>query len=498
MNRIHRFVSVIIISFLLGCGSAEKYTVSNIRAEYSSTGSPSGKQMADMDNNQPSPSKQQSDELDSGLIFPLTLPRVIDITLSNNPDLQQAVYRMNQAKALTNLADTAFWPMIGVYTEYTQGNTPSAYLFKTIDQRRLPPDVNFNDPGWFENYETGIQAQMNLFNAGKDYLNLQMAKKSVEISELDRQAIRNDLISQVISAFYDVLAAKEFVDIASESVAAVSEQLRVMRIQFDGGGALKSDVLSLQVRLAQANESLVQSQNRFKLAKASLANLMGFDPADFSEIGELLARSSDTQIEIPETYEDGIIQALSKRPELEKVRKQLIKSRMGLDAAKKDYLPSIDLMGNYYVDDSKMDYNRDRENWTAGVMFTWNLFAGFSTRDRIDKADALVKEMLAADRRATLDIKLDVKSAYLNREAAEARYRVAASSVESAEESYRLVKTHYKGGSVTITRYLEAELDRNRSRISATAAFYDKIKASADLARAIGRWAIPNPKPIER
>ena len=497
MDRIQWIVLSVIVPLLLGCGSTEKYTVSSIRAEYSNIAGPSAKQAA-LEDRQSASSNAQPDEPDAGLIFPLTLPRVIDITLSNNPDLQQAVYRMNQAKALRSLADTTFWPMIGFYTEYTQGNTPSAYLFKSIDQRKLPPDTNFNDPGWFENYETGIQARMNLFNGGKDYLSLLMAKKGVEISELDRQAVRNDLTSQVISAFYDVLAAREFIDIAAESVDAVSEQLRVIQIQFEGGGALKSDVLSLQVRLAQANESLVQSQNRFKLAKASLANLMGFDPAEFSERGDLLAKTGETQIEVPKTYEDGIIQALSQRPELEKVRKQLIKSRMGLDAAKKDYLPSVDLIGNYYMDDPKMDYNRDRENWTAGVMFKWDLFAGFTTKAQIDKADAVLKEMIAADRRATLGIKLDVKSAYLNREAAEARYKVAASSVESAEESYRLVKEHYKGGSVTITRYLEAELDRNRARTSATAAFYDKIKATADLARAIGKWAARNPQPIER
>jgi outer membrane protein TolC len=95
--------------------------------------------------------------------------------------------------------------------------------------------------------------------------------------------------------------------------------------------------------------------------------------------------------------------------------------------------------------------------------------------------------MIAADRQATLDIKLDVKNAYLKREASRARYEVAASSVESAEESYRLVTEHYKGGAVTITRYLETELDRNRSRMRAAAAYYDQIKANADLARAIGK-----------
>ncbi|HMA84317.1 MAG TPA: TolC family protein [Desulfosalsimonadaceae bacterium] len=498
MNRISWMALAAITLILAGCGSAPTYTASKIRSEYRQISEapakpPRTKSEARSEQREVS----DTDAPDTDPAFPLTLPQVINITLSNNPNLQQAIHRMAKAKAMKDLADTGFWPMVGVYTEYTQGDAPSAYLFKTIDQRKLPPNVNFNDPGWFENYESGIQARMNLFNGGKDYLGLQMAKQRVDISELDRQAVANELTAQAITAFYDVLAAENFVAIAKTSVHAVSEQLRIIRVQYEGGGALKSDVLSLKVRLAQANEALVKSRNRYKLARAALANLMGMDPAEFSERKNLLAKTQAPPIQVPDTYADGIMHALSHRPELEKVRKQLVKSRMGLDAAKSEFLPSIDLMGKYYMDDPSMDYDRDRENWTAGVMFNWDLFTGFSTNARINKADAMVKEMLAADRQATLGIKLDVKNAYLNREAAQARYDVAASSVESAEASFRLVKEHYKGGSVTITRYLDAELDRNRARIRSTAAFYDQIKANADLARAIGKWAGRNPQPFE-
>ncbi|MDZ7830810.1 MAG: TolC family protein [Desulfobacterales bacterium] len=499
MNRISWMALTAIALILAGCGSTPRYTASKIRSEYRQISEAPAKQARTESQARPEQrGASDTDAPDTDPAFPLTLPQVIDIALSNNPNLQQAAYRVAKARAMKDLADTAFWPMVGVYTEYTQGDAPSAYLFKTIDQRKLPRNVNFNDPGWFENYETGIQARMNLFNGGKDYLGLQMAEQGLDISELDRQSVANDLTAQVITAFYDVLAAEDFVAIAETSVDKVSEQLRIIRVQYEGGSALKSDVLSLKVRLARAKERLVQSRNRYKLARAALANLMGMDPAEFPGRKDWLAKTQAPPIQVPDTYADGIVHALSHRPELEKVRKQLIKSRMGLDAAKTDYLPSIDLMGKYYVDDPSMDYNRDRENWTAGVMFNWDLFTGFSTNARINKADAMVKEMLAADREAALGIKLDVKNAYLNREAAQARYKVAKSSVKSAEESYRLVAEHYKGGSVTITRYLEAELDRNRARIRATAAFYDKIKANADLARAIGKWAGPNPQPFER
>jgi outer membrane protein TolC len=53
------------------------------------------------------------------------------------------------------------------------------------------------------------------------------------------------------------------------------------------------------------------------------------------------------------------------------------------------------------------------------------------------------------------------------------------------------VKKQYEGGSATITRYLESELDRNTAKIRATSAFYDHEKAVADIARAIGILSEP-------
>jgi len=469
-----------------GCSLSPELSASDIRVEYAASSDTPAIGPNEASPAAPSSLIPLSVDPQKALRAPLTLPGVIDITIANNPDLQQALARISKARALKDLSDAAFWPALGFYTEYMQGDAPSGYLFKKIDQRQLPPNSNFNDPGWFENFESGVSVRMNIFNGGRDYLGNRMAGQDVDISNLERHAVVNELKAQVISAFYDVQASQKFIGIAQASVASVSEQLRIIQVQYKGGGALKADVLTLQVRLARAKESLLESRNRYRVAKTALAYFMGFDPADESVDLKTAARPADGFMEVPATFKQDIIYAFEHRPELKKIRKRLIKSRMGLDVSKTGYLPRIDLMGKYYMDDLHMKYDRDRENWTAAMMLNWDLFTGFSTRARIKKADAVVREMLAADRKATLDIAFDVKHAYLNLEASRARYEVAQSSVESAEESYRLVTEHYKGGAVTITRYLEAELDWNRSRIRSTASFYDKIKANAGLARAIG------------
>jgi len=416
----------------------------------------------------------------------LTLERTVQIALQNNPDIHMALARIQQSEAMLDEALSAFWPVISVYGEYMQGNAPSAYLFKTIDQRKLPAGTDFNNPGWFENYELGIQGRLNLFNGGRDYLRKRMADTGLEISQLDRETVENGLVTSVIHAFYSALAAHQYVEIARTSVDTVKHELDVVKVRYRAGGALKSDVLSLEVALAQAREDLIRARNNQCLSLSSLANLMGLDP----DTPIALAEEQDVLVKVPEAYEEALVLALARRPELQKTRLQVVQSRMGLDMAQSQFLPRLDAQARTYFDDPGFRFDWDRRNWTAGIILNWDAFTGFQRTSQVDRSRAVLQEMLAADRKTTLAIQLEVKSAYLRHAEARARWEVSEASVAQAEESLRLVQKQYEGGSATITRYLEAELAWNRSRLRAATAFYDRRKTAAAIGRAVGYWAI--------
>ena len=96
--------------------------------------------------------------------------------------------------------------------------------------------------------------------------------------------------------------------------------------------------------------------------------------------------------------------------------------------------------------------------------------------------------MLAADRKATLGIQMDVKAAYLGLAESLARRQVSQAAVDQAEESLNLVSRQYEGGAADVTRYLDAELNMNAARVRAAASAYDTVKSRADIARALGQW----------
>ncbi|MBC2696223.1 MAG: TolC family protein [Desulfobacteraceae bacterium] len=135
------------LSFLLvtcGCFSHDKYTYESIRQEYA-------KVICD---DAFSTKVSKTGQYTCALHEPVSLNDAIQIALANNPDNKIAVARIKQAEAMIEKADANFFPSIGFYTEYSQGDAPSRYLFKKIDQRLLPANTDFNSPGWYENFLT--------------------------------------------------------------------------------------------------------------------------------------------------------------------------------------------------------------------------------------------------------------------------------------------------------------------------------------------------------
>jgi outer membrane protein TolC len=406
------------------------------------------------------------------------------VALVQNPDQEMALMRIRQSEAMLDQALAAFLPMLSVYTEFARGDVPSGYLFKTIDQRLLPAGTNFNDPGTFQNWESGVRARWNLFRGGQDYLRRQMAGLGLDISRLDHQAMDNSLVASVIKGFYNCLAAAEFEEIAMKAVESVQAQARMAEVRYQGGGALKSDLLSLKVRLAQSQEDLVRARNNRLLALAALANLLGADP----DTQLALVKGEDLQAQVPPAYAQGVVLALDRRPELKKGRQQVASARMALDAARAEFLPRLDAQATYFWDDPQAQYAGSRTNYTYGLLFNWDLFTGLSTVKEGEKARAALGEMLAADRKATLNIQLDVKAAYLGMAESLARLEVSQAAVDQAEEALKLVSRQYEGGAVDVTRYLDAELNMNAARVRAAASAYDTQKSRADIARALGQW----------
>lgn len=420
--------------------------------------------------------------LESG---PLDLGQAVALARERNPDLRAAAERVEVARAGLAAASAALYPRIGLDLSVLRSDAPSAYLFKSIDAHSLPPGVDFNDPGTFENTEAGVAVSWNLWNGGRDQLARRSAERGIDLARSGAAGIENALIAAVVAAFLDARAAGELLAADAASLRAVEGSLGPTRARVESGAALRSDLLSLEVRLAEARQRELSSRLAREYALASLRSLLAFEPGE----PLLIAAGPWSPADLPESRGAACAAALEGRPEVASARLAIERARLDVDAAGRAYLPRLELEARAWAGETEYTLDLEEPNASIGLALYYDLFEGGSRRAAQDRARALLAELEQRDQRVLLDVTLDAELAWLRRDEARARVSVAQAALAAAEESFALVDQQYRGGSATITRLLETEAALAQARAADVRARIDVERAEAELARAIGRFA---------
>ena len=423
----------------------------------------------------------------------VTLPEAIQRALDANPQVEMALARIEEAEAQRTEAWSEFLPSVSAYWSYGRGNTPSQSLFARLNQRGLPSQPNFNNPGVFEDWQLGLEAGVNLFRGGRKFSDRRLSEIRIEQRRLERAQTFNSLEGAVIRAYFDVLAAKAFVDIAQAAQRTIKARLQRARIQMEGGALLKSDLLSLQVRSAKIEDRRVRVERRLRLARANLAELMGVEVDRPFEV----SRPPDAQFDVPEEYEAGLTEALRQRPELTIAHKSVESARVRRSQSWQSWFPSLDASVRAFVAAPALDeFLLDDGNWDIGLNLGWQLFDGLSRHAKTRRAKAMVKVMRARHERTTRMVQLEVMTAYTNLEGSVSRLGTAKMALEQAKEALRLVTIEREGGAATLTRYLQTQSAETEARMRLAAARFDLRKAQADVARSLGRFSESTTKQV--
>ncbi|MGZ5027863.1 MAG: TolC family protein, partial [Methylobacter sp.] len=368
-----------------------------------------------------------------------TLDQAIEQALANNPDMQIAAERISQAEAQLGVALSAFYPQVTARVGYEHSNNPAQVFSMVVAQRDFTSNSinNINNPGYRQNFRPEIIGKLSLFRGGQDYQNSKAAELGIDAAEFERSRVRNALIEAVTASYYAYLAAQEAQKVAQDSISAIDSELKQSKLRYEAGTVLKSDVLSLEVKLAEAQEAQIRAANGIEVSKAGLATLLGLS----ADQAFTIASSSSVlpKPKLTSSFNDLLELAMTQRPEVKAAANQVEISQRLVKSAQGAYLPKADAYVSYGQDSRDPGFYSSKDNVTAGVSVAMDLFSGLETKNRVSAAERKAAEARETERKAKLAIEQEVKVAFLKLEEALARMRVAEASVASAEEALRLV-----------------------------------------------------------
>jgi len=416
---------------------------------------------------------------------PFTLESAINLALERNPDLHIANERIAQAEAAIGESLAAFYPQVKARLSYRYTDNPAQAFGMIVAQRRFTFDQDINNPKGTTDFRPEVEATWSLYRGGQDYQRSQVADLSKEITELELSSVRNNLIHGVSEGFYTLLVAQENQTIARRAIDAVQSELTETKKRHAAGTVLKSDVLSLEVRLAAAREVAIRSHNAIELARTVLRTLL--DLPDDSPIEPRI--DADRALpELPVALDDLEAQAQTNRPETQIAQRQFETRQLELKIAQGEHLPRVDAYVNYGLNERSPAFSTAHQNVGTGIQLEMDLFSGFGTNARINKAERRLAEAEEQIRKVQLQIRQDVKTAYLELQDALQRAEVAKTAVTAAAEALRLVTLQHRAGTATVSRYIESEVARDQAQAGWLTARYDTFRADAALQRALGAW----------
>ncbi len=411
-----------------------------------------------------------------------TLPQAIELCLARNPNLYEAEARVHAAEAALAQARAALYPMVGAQLSVLWADAPSTYLFKTIDAGRLAPNTDFNDPGSLRNTEASLGASWNLWRGGMDSAGIRAAELGIDAGAAAQDAVRNALVAAVSSAWLELRATRELATSDDARVRTLEEQLSDARKRLENGSALRIDVLSLEVRLAQAQERRTRTELGRKLALAGLRQLLALDDAALIEPDESLPGS----ILLPATRESAQNDAKLHRGELVAAQGDLEAAKARVHMAERAWTPRLDLMARVWGGETDVSLDLQRANSQVALVLSVDALDGGMRSAGLAGARA---QFVAADARlrsVELGITNDVNRAWYGLEEATAQLDVAVRAEKAAGEGLELAGTLLESGATTVSRFLDAESDHAQARAQLVLARIQVQRAGFELRRATG------------
>ena len=395
----------------------------------------------------------------------LSLKQAEALAVQNNPQISVARLTALASEQVAREVRSNLWP------------TATADLtgVDSHDNSRITAGA-LNNPIIYRRAAGGVAVSQLITDFGRTTNLAASANFAARAENQNAMATKEDILLAVDQAFYGALQAHAVLTVAQQTVSArqtLSDQVDAL---FKSKLKSQLDLSFANVNLAQAKLLLLDAQNNENAARASLCAVLGYpNLRDLNLIEDTTAISPP-----PGNVDDLISQALAMRPEMLALGFQYRAAQKFQKAEHDLFLPTVEAvgaMGDTPVRDPVLS------NWygAVGVNVAIPLFNGFLYSARSRAATLQTK----ATQGRLLDLQnriaRDVRTSWLNANAAYEKLSVTQQLADQARLALDLAQTRYNLGLSSIVELSQAQLQQTQAQISNAQAGYDFRLAVAVL-----------------
>lgn len=394
----------------------------------------------------------------------------IEEGLKNNLDIRIALQQIEIAQAYMKQGRAAYFPTLGIqaqasYQEMSDNTMMGALSDGGTEQFDLTANLTWEADIW-----------------GK----IRSADRATQSSYLQsvaaHQAVKTEMIANIATIYYQLLALDEQVRITEETIENRISSLETTRALKDAGTVNEVGVKQTEAQLYRAQAVLVSLENSTRLLENTMSILLGNSPHQIQR-GELANQEIDTELKV------GVpAQLLRNRPDVIAAEYGLVGAFEMTNVARSNFYPSLRLTasGGFQSTDigDLIDTNSLFANLIGGL--AQPIFNGRQIRSEYEASQARQEQAYLNFRYAMINASREVSDALYNYDAAKETIEIKSREYEAYDIASTYSEELLNYGLANYLEVLTARENSLNSRLELINAEVDQLLSIVDLYQALG------------
>jgi NodT family efflux transporter outer membrane factor (OMF) lipoprotein len=394
-----------------------------------------------------------------------------------NQTIKAAEARVREARALTQAARAAFFPIVTANASATRsGSRGGTSVGGSVGS------TGGASGGVRNSYNVSLDVNWEIDLWGR-------VRRTVEASEATGEASAADLESAKLSA--QALLAEDYfllrvqdaqIRLLTDTVDAYQRSLQLTRNQYAVGVAARADVAQAETQLKSTQAQAIDAGIQRAQLEHAIAVLLGKAPADFAIVTEAVPT------EFPPIPPGLPSELLERRPDIAAAERRTAAANAQIGVAEAAFFPSLTLSATGGFQSSVLSqlFSLPSRYWSLGAALAQTIFDAGLRRAQTAQAIATYDENVANYRQTVLTGFQEVEDNLAALRILEQEAAVQDEAVKAARESLTITLNQYRAGTANYLAVVVAQAIALSNERTALAVVSQRLSASVALIKALG------------
>ena len=378
----------------------------------------------------------------------MTIEQLFELADKNSKDIQLHNLMINEADQAVKVAKNKQLPTIDAKAEFS-------YIgVGVMTDRDFSNGIHADMPHFGNSFV--LKASQVVYSGGAISGNIERSKLEAVKARHEYDISRQNLRFLLLGYYLDLFQLNNQKIVYERNVEQTQILVKDMRVAYDQGTALKSDITRYELQLQNLQLGLTATKNKINVINYKLATTLGLD-SDAVILPDTTALFNMT---VERKMENDWMEESKFTPQMELANTEIEICRNNERLVRADKLPKVsisvtnDFNGPILVEVPPLDNNFNY--WFAGVSLSYSFDALFKTGKKMKQAKLATLQSQTRRELAEEHISNDIHEAFVNLNEAYVRLETQQKSVQLAHENYGIVRQRYINGLALITDMLDA------------------------------------------